>query len=180
MCPHSSCGAPPRSRFPHIYYDLTQARFGFATVSGMAWQCSGGIVGRGGRSRVALPRRPRAALPRAHLLPRRLHQARAAARLACLHRPRLHRRNWRPRRHGVSSIVSYYFSLLFPTAGSLDHIVQCGYLEAVMERFVSRLLCNPKFLLCTPANFSFIWDFGLFGMEESRVSTSLGTGSSCQ
>ena len=105
-------------------------------------------MGRGGRSRVALPRRPRAALPRAHLLPRRLHQARTAARLAHLHRPRLHRRNWRPRRHGVSSIVSYYFPLLFPTAGSLDHIVQCGYLEAVMERNASPLhSCRGCFVI---------------------------------
>jgi hypothetical protein len=115
---------------------------------GRRWPCSGGIVGRGGRSRVALPRRPRAALPRAHLLPGRLHQARAAARLPHLHRPRLHRRHWRPRRHGVSSIMSYYYQLLLPIAGSLDHIIRCGYLEAVMERNASPLhSCRGCFVI---------------------------------
>ena len=61
---------------------------------------------------------------------------------------RLHRWNWRPRRHGVSSIVSYYFPLLFPTAGSLDHIVQCGYLEAVVKRNASPLhSCRGCFVI---------------------------------
>ena len=160
--------------------DLTQARFGFCCAfrDGGGNAAGGSWVGDDGRvwhSHDGLA-------PHSHepIYSPGDFTKHAAARLARLHRPRLHRRNWRPRRHGVSSIVSYYFPLLFPTAGSLDHIVQCGYLEAVMERFVSRLLCNPKFLLCTPANFSFIWDFGLFGMEESRVSTSLGIGSSCR
>ncbi|KAG2617515.1 hypothetical protein PVAP13_3NG181574 [Panicum virgatum] len=40
------------------------------------------------------------------------------------------------------------------------------------------LLCNPKFLLCTAANFSFIWDFGLFGSMEP-TPTRLGQKALC-
>ena len=48
----------------------------------------------------------------------------------------------------VSSIVSYYFPLLFPTAGSLDHMVQWGYLEAMRERNASPLhSCRGCFVI---------------------------------
>lgn len=68
------------------------------------------LVGRGGRARVALARRPRAALPRAHLLPRRLLQARAAAHIAALRGTRLHRRHRWSRRHWVGSAVRLHFT----------------------------------------------------------------------
>ncbi|AQK92179.1 Urease accessory protein G [Zea mays] len=76
----------PRSRSlsAHLTRRALGVAFNLLRFQGRRWPCGWGIVGRGGRTRVALPRRPRAPLPRAHLLPRRLHQARAAARLARL------------------------------------------------------------------------------------------------
>ena len=47
VCPHSSCATPPRSHFSHICSDLTQARFGFAAVSGTAVAMQRGDRGSG-------------------------------------------------------------------------------------------------------------------------------------
>lgn len=165
VCPHSS-----RAAFS-LSAHLTRRMIGAVLLrfQGRRWPSSGGFVGRGGRPRVALPRRPRAALPRAHLLPRRLHQARAAARLAHLHRARLHRRHWRPRRHRVSSVTSYCVLLLFlPIADSVDHIISVrlfgGGCEIVTARekyicpaFVLKLFRNPS------SNFVLIRYLGLSG-----------------
>jgi hypothetical protein len=82
--PRVRAGHPPLAPLPFRRHCCPHVRLTARLALSFQGRRRGGgggcrFVDRGGRPRLALPRRPRTTLPRTHLLPRRLHQARAAS-----------------------------------------------------------------------------------------------------